>query len=404
MHRDGQPMEINPDNNRVKKTPATIGDVAAAVETWAPLALAESYDNPGLQVGDPTRAVSKVLIALDMTPQVLDEAVRLGCNLIVTHHPLIFQPISAITPSSYVSNLCLRLAEEKIGLYSAHTNLDSARGGVSFALAEQLGLENIRFLMDKKDAVVKLVIFVPENAAASIRDALTAAGAGKIGKYSGCLFSSRGAGQFTPDEGSDPVVGSAGGGQETVDEVRIETEVARWDLPTVLTAARKAHPYDEMAYDVYPVEQPFRDAGIGAVGVLKVRQKLGDFLRRVSLTLDNPALRYVGNLNDEIQKVAVCGGSGSRYLGAAIKQGVDAYVTADITYHHFFEALDNTDHPKIALIDPGHYETEQITEKLLADFLSEEFPDLEWLQTNTKTSPVKSFVRDFHTDSSHAEG
>lgn len=397
-------MEINSAEKSVTNTTIIIRDIAAALEEWAPLGLAESYDNPGLQVGDPKRTVLKGLVALDMTPQVFEEAVRLKCNLIITHHPLLFKPLNSITPASSVSNLCMRLAEEKIALYSAHTNLDSARGGVSFALAEQLGLQDIGFLADRENSVVKLVTFVPQPVAREVRSALTDAGAGQIGLYSGCAFEVSGTGFFTPGAGSDPKFGRAGGGPESVDEVRIETEVTRWNLPQVLRALKSAHPYDEVPYDIYPVEQPFRGAGVGAIGVLSKPEKLPLFLERISRVLDNPALRYVGSEERVITSVAVCGGSGSRYLEAALKKNADAYVTADITYHRFFDAIDTDGRPKIALIDPGHYETERITENITASFLSVRFPEIEWLRTQTRTAPVLTYVRDFHTDSSHARG
>ncbi len=403
-HRDEPRTEINPGKTHVTNSTTVIRDVAAALEKWAPLGLAESYDNPGLQVGDPQRAVSNGLVALDMTPQVLKEAKRLKCNLIITHHPLLFKPIEAVTPASYVSDLCLRLAEEKIALYSTHTNLDAVRGGVSFALAEQLGLENVDFLTHREDSLVKLVTFVPENAISNVREALAMAGAGQIGNYSGCSFSSHGTGHFTPGTRSNPMIGSAGGGPQTAAEIRIETEVTRWNLHQVIAALLDAHPYDEVPYDIYPVEQSFRNAGIGATGTLAEPEKLDEFLRRVSTALENQALRYVGDVNRKIQKVAVCGGSGSRYLSAAIEQGADAFVTADITYHHFFDALDVDGRPKIALIDPGHYETEFITEKLLVEFLSDKFPTIKWHETNTRTAPVLTFVNVFHTDSSHVGG
>lgn len=381
-------MEVSLD-----KTPSetTIGTVTGILEKWAPKALAESYDNPGLQVGRTDRTVSKGLIALDMTPQVLDEAIELGCELVITHHPLIFSPIRNLTTDSYVSNLALRLAEAGIALYSAHTNLDSARGGVSFALAEQLGLLNVDFLMHKDDAVVKLVTFVPVEAAEKVRLALAGAGAGQIGQYSGCSFEAVGAGHFQPGINTDPNIGTAGGEAQKVAEVRLETEVAMWHLESVISAMKAAHPYETVPFDIYPVRQPFRNAGLGAIGTLGAPVRLSVFMATVSRALENPALRYVGDPDLMISRVAVCGGSGSKFLNVARKAGADVYVTADITYHTFFDALNTDGDPQIALIDPGHYESERITEQLLLDYLKTEIPVVHWYRTATRTGPVQTF-------------
>ena len=288
-------------------------------------------------------------------------------------------------------NLALRLAESGIALYSAHTNLDSVRGGVSFALAEQLGLKDVDFLMHKDDTVVKLVTFVPADSAEQVRGALTDAGAGQIGQYSGCSFESSGTGRFTAEKETNPAVGNPGGPAEQVEEVRLETEVAKWDLAKVISAMKDAHPYEEVPYDIYPVRQPFQNAGLGAIGTLENPVRLETFLTTVSQTLENSALRYTGDLDKMINRVAVCGGSGSKFVGAAQAAGADAYVTADVTYHTFFDVLNTDGNPEIALIDPGHYESERITEVLMLDFLKTEFPDVEWLRTTTRTAPVKTF-------------
>jgi dinuclear metal center YbgI/SA1388 family protein len=371
---------------------STVKSIGRVLESWAPKALAESYDNPGLQVGRPDSRVKKGLIALDMTPQVLQEAIENGCELIVTHHPLIFSPLSDLTPHSYVSGLALALAESKIALYSSHTNLDSARGGVSFALAEQLGLIDVDFLMHKDDCVVKLITFAPFESANQVREAMTAAGAGTIGQYSGCAFETTGKGYFTPGSDTNPSIGDPGGASQSVDEIRIESEVTKWDLPAVLTALHASHPYDEVPYDVYPVKQAFRNAGLGAIGELEIPVSLRQFLVSISSNLKNPALRYAGDLDKMIKRVAVCGGSGSKYLSLAQRAGADAYVTADVSYHTFFDSLHVDGRHGIALIDPGHYESERITEQLLLDYLQEKAPDVLWKRTSTRTAPVRTFV------------
>lgn len=273
----------------------TISEVGTALETWAQPGWAQSYDNVGLQVGDARRTVQRSLIALDLTPAVLDEARQHGATLIITHHPLVFTPLRSVTADGFVSNLALRLAETGIALYSIHTNLDAAPGGVSFALAERLDLRAVRFL-----------------------DAL---------------------------ETSSPPLG-----------------------PSTI------------------------QAGLGAVGRLAAPMPLKAFLQHVAERLHAGSLRYVGDAEAAVETVAVCGGSGSSFTPQALRAGADAYVTADVTYHKFFDVLDLDGRPRMALIDAGHYETEALTEELLQNWLSRRFPAVEWHRTATRTSPMDTFV------------
>lgn len=370
----------------------TIRDVARALETWAPPGSAQSYDNVGLQIGDPARTVERALLALDLTPQVVEEARALGATLIITHHPLLFRPLRAVTTASFVSGLALRLAEAGIALYSIHTNLDAAPGGVSFALAEQLGLQEIRFLDTMDEALYKLVTFVPATHADAVREALARAGAGRIGAYEACAFASEGRGYFRPLEDASPFIGTADGALETVAEWRLEVEVARWDLKATLAALQAAHPYEAVAYDVYPVQQKTTRAGLGAIGRLEAPEPLADFLGRVSTRLEAASLRYAGDPEARIETVAVCGGSGSDFTRRALAAGADAYVTADVTYHKFFDVLGADGRPQMALIDAGHYETEAVTERLLQTWLRARFPDVHWNRTSHRTSPVQTFV------------
>lgn len=369
-----------------------IEDVARSLETWAPPGTAESWDKVGLHVGDPNREVTTALIGLDPTPALLEEAKLLGAELIITHHPLLLKPVSTLTPASPTGHLALRLAEAGIALYCIHTNLDSARGGVSFALAEQIGLEHIRFLSSLDTGLVKLAVFVPESHAEDLRSALAEAGAGRIGNYEACSFSLSGTGTFRPLKGSNPKLGEAGGKMETVSEIRIEVEVARWNLSAVLKALLSAHPYDEVAYDIYPIEQPYRDAGIGAIGELPESESLEVFLGRVSSAVDNPALRYAGELNASVLKVAVCGGAGTPYIPFAMHEKADVYVTSDLSHHRFFEVLNNQGRPEMALVDAGHYETERFTEDILKKHLFSAFPDVDWHVTSTRTAAVQTYV------------
>jgi dinuclear metal center YbgI/SA1388 family protein len=370
----------------------SITDITAALENWAPPGSAQDYDNVGLQVGDATRTVTSVVLALDATPDVLDEAKAHDADLVVTHHPLLFQPLDGVTADGYVSTLALRFAEAGIGLYSIHTNLDAAPEGVSFALADRLGLTEVGFLDGFEDTLYKLAVFVPKDAFDTVRQALAEAGAGQIGDYEACAFSVEGTGFFKPGSGADPHIGEAGGDVESAAERKLEVEVARWDLGVVMSALQEAHPYEEVAYDLYPVKQKNSRAGLGALGHLAAPMPLSAFLDRVATRLDADSLRYAGDPEASVERVAVCGGAGSDFIGTALGAGADAYVTADVKYHEFFNVLDTEGAPQMALIDPGHYETEALTEQLLRDWLDERFSDVSWHRTDTTTSPMCTFV------------
>ncbi|GIV59925.1 MAG: Nif3-like dinuclear metal center hexameric protein [Rhodothermaceae bacterium] len=369
----------------------TIREITAALEAWAPPGSAQSYDNVGLQVGDAGQRVRHALVALDLTPAVLEEARSTGATLIITHHPLLFHPLRRLTPDDLAGGLALRLAEAGIALYSLHTNLDAAPGGVSFALAERLGLTDVRFLDPLPETLCKLVTFVPSSHFDAVRAALAEAGAGRIGDYDACAFALEGTGFFRPGAEADPFIGRAGA-LESVREMRLEVEVARWDLERVIRAMKTAHPYEEVAYDVYPVQQPATRAGLGALGRLPEPEPLTAFLRRVAERLEAGSLRYAGNPAARIETVAVCGGAGSHLTRTALRAGADAFVTADVSYHRFFDVLDPDGHPRMALIDAGHYETEAVTETLLCEWLGRRFPGVTWQRTRTRTSPMHTFT------------
>lgn len=370
----------------------TIGQIDEALQQWAPSGSAQSYDNVGLQIGRMTAEVTRCLIALDLTPDVVREAQELNAECVITHHPLLFRPLKSLTDSSLVSSMALNLAESGIGLYAIHTNLDAARDGVSFELARTLGLERLEFLSPLEDSMVKLILFVPIDHIDGVRDAVFSAGAGKIGRYSECSFSHGGTATFKPDEGSKPLKGEAGGPRESVNEIRLEVEVTRWALPSILDAAREVHPYEEMAHDIIAVEQKFSNAGIGTVGHLPAPIKLGVFLNVVCQKLENPGIRYVGDPESTVQKVAVCGGAGADYIGLAHGVKADVYVTSDISYHRYFDVIGSGGDIEMALVDAGHYESERMTESLLLVWLCERFPEIEWIRTRHRTSPVQTWI------------
>ena len=369
-----------------------LGDIVDFMHNWAPVGSAQSYDNVGLQIGRRSQEVSNALIALDLTPQIIQEAKGLGVELIVTHHPLFFKALSNLTDKTLESSMALEMAENGIALFSAHTNLDAARGGVSFELARTLGLTNIQFLSGLEESLLKLVVFVPLEFGDSVRTAAHDAGAGQIGAYSHCSFSVGGTGQFKPGSDTKPFIGSSDGQVERVHEVRIEMQVEKWNVPSVLAAIKNVHPYEEVVYDLLKLEQAHKNCGIGAIGDLSTAISLNEFLQLTAGRLGNKALRVAGHASKMIRRVAVCGGSGSDFIALAQAAGADVYVTGDVTYHRYFEVLDHLGQPTMALVDAGHYETEQMTEDLLVDKLSSNFPGVEWQKTRLRSSPVETWV------------
>ncbi|MCB0719914.1 MAG: Nif3-like dinuclear metal center hexameric protein [Bacteroidetes bacterium] len=369
---------------------ATLSQVASAIENWAPSATAESYDNVGLLLGRPESEIARGIVALDLTPAVVQEAIDLNAQIIVTHHPPIFKPLRSITSTDFVGSMLLRLAEHGIGVYSAHTNLDAARDGVSFELATRLGLSAIRMLEPASGAMMKLVTFVPASHAESVRNAMAEAGAGRIGNYDRCSFMVRGTGTFRAGTGANPTIGTEGS-FESVEEVKLEMEVEESRLKAVVAALTGAHPYEEVAYDVFRLHKPSSQTGMGAVGELAAAEGLFAFLERVRVLLNSEGIRFTGSSDKEIRRVAVCGGSGGSLISAAMNAGADVLVTADLSYHRFFEVLDSAGSTRMALVDAGHYETEAHTEELLAERLSEAIPDVRWEATGYRTSPIGTY-------------
>ncbi len=340
-----------------------IADLIQSFEEWAPRWAAWEKDTVGLQIGRGQGRATKVLVALDVTEDIVTEAVARKAELIVSHHPLLFRPPTSITSNDTVGRLVLQLAEHGISLFSAHTNLDFARNGVSTTLAEVLGLCNIRFLSPLKDSLAKIVVFVPEGHSTQVLQAMAQAGAGIIGEYSSCSFGAKGRGSFLGSAASNPSVGRPGT-LEAVDETRLEMIAPRARVSDVVAAMKAVHPYEEVAYDVYEVENPNPNFGMGALGELPRPQTLAKFLKDVKRRLGCKALRFTGNPVQKIRTVAVCGGSGSDLISDAVAARADVFVTADVRYHTFQRAAG-----EIALVDAGHWETEHIILERMADRL-----------------------------------
>jgi dinuclear metal center YbgI/SA1388 family protein len=366
-----------------------IQDIQKIIEGWAPREVAWQDDNVGLQLGSSEKKVQRILVSLEITPEVINEAKQKRVDLIVTHHPLLFHPLRTVTDSTDSGRFVQALVRNDIAVYSAHTNLDVARGGVSFALAERLGLIDVDFLQPDDRGMKKVSVFVPPDHVEAVTDAMASAGAGAIGDYEKCSFRLQGTGTFQPQSAASPFVGTVGR-FEKVPEVRLEMLVPGWRLTPVVRAMVKAHPYEEVAYDVYPLENQSRDYGAGAIGSLKSPLSLRQFLKRIRAALSVRGLRFTGNPDSELKKVAVCGGAGSSLLSAAINAEAHVFVTADVKYHTFRDARD-----KIALVDAGHYETERPVLEALAYRLmkgiKEKREEIKVLITNVATDPVFHF-------------
>ncbi len=331
----------------------TCGEIFKYIEDWAPKEIAWNRDNVGLQVGSAEREVKNILLSLDLNEKVIDEAIKKDCNLIITHHPLLFNPVKKINVSGDPKSILIeKLIKNDITLFAAHTNLDFTKNGVSIELAKTLKLKNIRFLSNLNTNQYKLIVFVPDSHVEKVANAIFNNGGGIISEYSNCSFRTKGVGSFKGSKNSSPSVGKKLS-YEKVDEVKLEVLIDSWKLEKIITAVRNTHPYEEIAYDVYPLNNKHANYGVGAIGELKDEMKKEKFLEYVSNCLQIRNFRYTKGSKKKIKTVAVCGGSGSEYINDAISVRADAYITADIKYHSFFDFEE-----AILLIDAGHYETE----------------------------------------------
>ncbi|WP_338826197.1 GTP cyclohydrolase 1 type 2 [Moorella thermoacetica] len=352
---------------------AKCGEIIAIMEALAPPELAAGWDNVGLMLGSPEAEVRRVLVCLDVTPSVADEAAARAVNLIISHHPLFFRPVKNLRFDEPVGELVRRLLQDNIMVYSAHTNLDSADLGVSYHLASRLELEDIRVLVPThREKYYKLVTFVPEDHEKVVREALTRAGAGWIGNYSDCTFRVAGTGTFMPLAGTRPYTGEEGKLAE-VKEYRLETIIPTGRLPEVLRALLKAHPYEEVAYDVYPLANEGPAQGIGRTGVLPQAATLEEFALRVKEALGAGRVNLVGDRERKVKRVAVCGGAGSDVMAAARDAGAEVLVTGDLKYHEARTAQAMG----LAVVDAGHFATERLIVPALVTYLQEQLQERE---------------------------
>lgn len=359
-----------------------IRDISSFLESIAPISYQESYDNSGLLVGDYNTEVKNVLISLDVTEEVVQEAIDKKCELIISHHPIIFGGLKRFNGANYVERTVAKAIKNDIALYAIHTNLDNVQMGVNNKIGEILGIQNRRILDPKKGALKKLSVYVPQSAKEKVTNSLFENGAGHIGHYDECSFQSEGVGTFRAGENTNSYVGEKGI-RHFEKEIKLEVVVPSPQLSGVIKAMLKAHPYEEVAYDVYSIENANSKVGSGMIGELMEEMDTMGFLHLIKDKMKAESLRYTSVNKSKISKIAWCGGSGSFLLEKAKAAGADVFITSDFKYHQFFDAEN-----EIVIADIGHYENEQYTKELIADKLKENFSSFAVLLADTNTNPI----------------
>lgn len=363
-------------------------EIIQQLNKWAPLSLQESYDNAGVQVGNTNQNCSGALICLDITEEVINEAIEKNCNLIISHHPLIFNGLKNITGESYVERCIITAIKNNIVLYSTHTNLDSVRHGVNYKIAQKIGLTDLQILSPRPNSLLKLFTYVPTKDKEKVLKALFDAGAGNIGEYAECSFQFTGEGTFKPSISSNPTIGEAGEERTAVEEYKIEVIVPFYAQQEVVHALKKAHPYEEVAYELIPIINEQNEYGFGMIGQLENPHIFDFFLEKIQETFSIPSIKHTSNSkNKMIKTVAICGGSGAFLISAAKAAKADIYLTGDLKYHDFFLAEND-----LILADIGHFESEQFTIELIYNFLQKKFPKFALYATSINTNPVKYFI------------
>ncbi len=362
-----------------------IKEITNYLESVAPLHYQESYDNAGLLVGDANREIDAALITLDCTEEVVEEAIENNCNLIIAHHPIIFSGLKKITGQNYVERTIIKAIKNNIAIYAIHTNLDNIKTGVSAKIAEILGVENCKILSPKKDLLRQLAVYCPVSDTEKVKEALFQAGAGDIGNYDECSFSTKGEGTFRANEGCDPHIGNIGE-RHTEKEEKIEVIFPKYKENTIISALKQAHPYEQVAYQIYILDNIYENVGAGIVGELAQKVDTNRFLEMLKTKMQTDCIRHTKLVKNQIKRVAICGGSGSFLLSNAICEKADIFITADFKYHEFFDGEND-----IIIADIGHFESEQFTKDLIYDLLSKKFSKFAVRLSKVNTNPINYF-------------
>lgn len=359
-----------------------IKEVLSVIEQLAPVALQEGFDNCGVQIGDITQEAKGAVVCIDITEAVIDEAIALGCNLIISHHPLAFRSFKSLTGRTYIERCMIKACKHDLVVYAAHTNLDNTIGGINYYLANLLGLQNIRILEPQKNKLLKLVTFVPYAYVDAVRSALFNAGAGTIGGYNSCSYNVRGEGTFRAGENTNPFCGEIGE-LHTEQETRIETVLPIHKRGDVLRALLATHPYEEPAYDFYMLENYWTQAGSGVVGTLPDETDEEDFLYLIKDTFHLSSLQHSACRRRPVRDVAICSGSGAFLIPKAVGYGADVFITGEAKYNDFYDVED-----KVLLAVVGHYESEIFSKNIFFDVISKKFPNFVLYMSGMDINPV----------------
>ncbi|PCI31783.1 MAG: Nif3-like dinuclear metal center hexameric protein [Flavobacteriaceae bacterium] len=359
-----------------------IKDITSYLEELTPLNYAESFDNVGLLIGDYQTKVTGVLVTLDTLENIVEEAIEKKCNLIVSFHPIIFSGLKKINGNSYVERVVLKAIKNDIAIYSMHTALDNSFEGVSAKICEVLGLQNKKVLIPQQNTIKKLTTYVPTSALEKVRSQLFNAGAGDIGNYSNCSFTTAGNGTFKGNSDSNPTIGEQNS-LHTEAEFLLSVTFEKHKESGVLSALFNSHPYEEVAYEVTSLHNINQKIGMGMIGDLPQDVSELDFLKTLKTTMNAGGIRHSKLLNKPIKRVAVLGGAGSFAIKNALQEKADIYITADIKYHEFYQAEN-----QLIIADIGHYESEQFTKNLLVDQLTKKFHNFAIILSDKNTNPI----------------
>lgn len=360
-------------------------ELLSELESFAPLNYQENYDNCGLLTGNYEMNITGAILSLDCTEEVIEEAIKKHCNVIIAHHPIIFSGLKKINGNNYVERTIIKAIQHNIAIYACHTNLDNIKSGVNKKIADKIGLINQQILSPKKSILKKLVTFVPETHLDSVREGLFNAGAGQIGNYDQCSFMIEGTGTFRGNEFSNPFIGKKGS-ISYEKELRLEVIFESVNESKIISSLKQLHPYEEVAFDIYQLENKYQNVGSGIIGELKHEISEYNFLQLLKSIFNLKVIKHTSLLNKSIKKVALCGGSGNFLLKNAINSKSDIYISSDFKYHDFFDAEN-----KILIADIGHYESEQFTPEIFYEIISKKFPNLASYLTETNTNPVNYF-------------
>ncbi len=362
-----------------------IKEIISEIEKVAPLSLQENYDNAGLITGNPHDECTAVILSIDTTEEVIQEAIDRGANMVISHHPIVFSGLKKINGKNYIERTIIKAIKNDIAIYAAHTNIDNVSVGVNAKICEKLNLINTKVLVPQKGELKKLVTFIPTNYLEKVREEIFLAGAGHIGNYDNCSYNMDGQGSFRAKEGANPHVGEMGK-VHFESEIRFETIFPAHKQSNVISALLKSHPYEEVAYDIYPLDNVYEKIGAGMIGELEEPIPEKEFFDKIKEVFNINCIRHTQFLEKNIRKVAVCGGSGSFLLGKAMSKSSDVFITGDFKYHQFFDA-----EKQILIADIGHYESEQFTKELFYDILTKKFPNFAFYFSEENTNPVNYY-------------